>query len=183
MQVFRGSLFLIVFLIPAFLFAQPANDAVKEKQRRRNVLIEQILADLPNLKSGENRAIVYAKAGNLIWDADQKQATQLFQNAVGELIGAQTLAETDKRPTGYQNDLLTGGNTRPQILNTIANRNAELALEMLVKSRPAAITKALAAGTTKTSKISDGQNLVYLAQNEINLEQNFLRLAADQNPD
>src|SRR5438105_11997697 len=99
MHALRKSRFLIVLLIPAFLFAQPVDDAAKEKQRRRSALIEQILADLPNLRSAENRAIVYAKVGNLIWNSDQKQATLLFQNAVGQLIGAQMRAEADKRST------------------------------------------------------------------------------------
>src|SRR5437899_5446346 len=97
MRVLRVFRFLIVLLLPSLLFAQNTDDAAKEKQRRRGVLIEQILADLPNLKLSENRAIVYAKVGNLTWDSDQKQALVLFQNAIGELINAQTLAESDKK--------------------------------------------------------------------------------------
>jgi hypothetical protein len=174
--------FLLTF--PLFIFAQNSDKEAKEKERKKNALLEQILVDAPNLKLGENRALVYAKAGYQFWETDEKRARLLFQKAIGELINAQTLAEADKKHTAYQNDLLTGQTTRPQILNTIASRDAELALEYLFKTRPAAIIKALSIPAPANSKITNSSaNHRYLAQNEFNLEQNFIRLAADQNPE
>ncbi len=177
---------LFVFLFPLFIFAQnPDDSAAKTKQQRQAILIEQILADITNLKLAENRALVFAKVGNLTWKSDEKRARTLFQNAVGELINAQTLAEADKKNAPYQNDLLTGQSTRPQILNIIASRDAELALEYLYKTRPAALLKALSAPPAiKNSKIGNSaNNYSYLAQNEMNLEQSFVRMAADQSPE
>src|SRR5262249_35043105 len=54
----------------------------------------------------------------------------------------------------------------------------------LIKTRPAAITKALAGQPSQPSnKISNfAGNNNYLAQNEINMEQTFMRMAADQDP-
>ena len=176
--------FLILF-IPLLVFAQNTDEAAKEKERRKNILLEQILSDVPNLKLGENRALVLVKVGNQFWTTDEKRARALFQNAINELINAQTLAEADKKNPASQNDLVNGQTTRPQILNTIASHDAELALVYLLKTRPAAVSKAFSiSAPPKNSKISSSMaNQRYLATNEFNLEQQFIRLAADQNPE
>ncbi len=183
-MIARSLFCLLLLTLPFYVFAQETDDAAKEKQRRQVVLVNQLLGDIPQLKLGENRALVYAKVGNLIWKNDEKLARTLFQNAVGELINAQNLAEADTKNAAYQNSLLTGQNPRPQILNLIAARDAESALDYLVKSRPAKISKAMLISPDKSSKISNSNNnYAYLVQNETNLEQNFIRLAADQNPE
>ena len=180
----RSLICLLLLIFPFHVFAQENDDAAKEKQRRQVVLINQILGDIPTLKLGENRALVYAKVGNLVWKTDEKLARTLFQSAVGELINAQNLAEADTKNANYQYDLLNGQNTRPQILNTIASRDAELALEYLVKTRPPNILKALLNSSVKSSKIKNSNNnYANLVQTETNLEQSFIRLAADQNPE
>ena len=178
----RNFLFLIVLLLPSFIFAQEPDEA-KLKRQRQSMLVEQITTEASNLKLGENRAVVYAKLGNLVWNTDPKQAHSLFQNAIGELISAQTTAEANPRSAAYQ-DLLTGQSTRPMVLNTIASREAEYALDMLVRTRPAAITKAMAIGPPKRSKINNySTNGNYIAQNEFNMEQTFARMAAEQSPE
>ena len=175
--------FLILF-VPLLVFAQNTDEAAKEKERRKNVLLEQILGDVPNLKLGENRAVVFVKVGNQFWATDEKRARALFQNAINELINAQTFAEADKKNAASQNDLLNGQTTRPQILNTIASRDAELALVYLLKTRPVAVSKAFSIPAPTNSKISSSMaNQRYLATNEFNLEQQFIRLAADQSPE
>lgn len=184
-MIVRSLFCLLILIFPFYVFAQKTDDdAAKEKQRRQVALINQIISDAPTLKLGENRALVYAKVGNLVWKTDEKLARTLFQNAVGELINAQNLAEVDAKNANYQYDLLTGQNTRPQILNSIASRDAELALEYLVKTRPSKISKAFLISSNKSSKISNSNNnYAYLAQNEMNLEQRFIQLAADQSPE
>lgn len=180
----RFLICLLLFIFPFHVFAQETDDAAKEKQRRQIVIINQILGDIPTLKLGENRAYADAKVGNLVWKTDEKLARTLFQSAVGELINAQNLAEADTKNANYQYDLLNGQNIRPQILNTIASRDAELALDYLVKTRPANITKALLNSSVKSSKIKNpNNNYANLVQTETNLEQSFIRLAADQNPE
>jgi len=80
--------------------------------------------------------------------------------------------------------LLQGGNTRQQILNTIAARDAELALELLVNTRPFNIRRAMETVPEKNLKISNyRQNNFYLVQNENYMEQNFYRMAAEQSPE
>ena len=183
MHVCRRFGLLIVLLLPVGLLAQDPDNAVKEKQQRLTAVVEHALADIQNLRLPENRAFFYSQAGNLIWTQDRERASLLFQNAADELINAQNLAES-KRSANPYNELLNGGNTRQQILNTIAARDATLALDLMVKTRPAAIQRALAGGNEKKTKVSNYyQNDTYLAQNENYLEQTFYRMAAEQNPD
>jgi len=160
-------------LLPFVLLAQAPDDAAKEKQQRLAAVVDQAIADTQNLRLPENRAFFYCQAGNLIWPQDQERARFLFNGAATELINAQSAAES-KRSSNPNNDLLTGGNTRQQILNIIASRDAELALDLLVKTRPLAIQKALAPDSRESTKISDYSRGINLAQNENYLEQNFL---------
>lgn len=174
-----------LFSFSLIVFAQSPGEEAKEKERQKNDLLEQILGDVPNLKLGENRALVLTKVGNHFWEKDEKRARALFQSAIGELINAQIIAEAAQKNAAYHYDLLTGQGTRAQILNLIASRDAELALEYLVKSRPALIARVFSLQQApKTSKISDFRSSYrYTAENEFNLEQSFIRLAADQNPE
>ncbi len=163
--------------------AQNGDDEAKEKQRRKLLLAESIAGDIGQLTLEENRALAMARLGSSIWQLDEKRARSLFQDAVGELIAAQTAAEAVKR-SGQNNELLTGQSTRPQILQVIAQRDAEFALESLYKTRPAAIQRAMLGAKEKDDKkISfSGGTESWLRQNELNLEQSLMRMAADQNP-
>ncbi len=61
-MIARSLFGLLLLTFPLFVFAQETDDAAKEKQRRQVVLINQLISDIPTLKLGENRALVYAKA-------------------------------------------------------------------------------------------------------------------------
>src|SRR5215813_1121901 len=116
----RNFLFLIVLPLFSAAFAQTPDEA-KIKQQRQNMVVGQIMAEVQNLRLGENRAVVYAKLGNLVWNSDPKRAHSLFQNAVSELMSAQMVAESDPKNAATQNDLITGQSTRPLVLNSIAS--------------------------------------------------------------
>jgi hypothetical protein len=180
----RSAGFLVILVLVCLVFGQKTESDEKERARQRAALLDQIAADIPELKLAENRALAYARVGGMIWNDDQKRGRSFFLNAVNELMNAQASAETNHKASANQSELLTGQSTRPQILNAIASRDAQMALDMLVKTRPAAIAKALAIQPSQTSnKISNySGNSNYLAQNEINMEQNFMRMAADQDP-
>ncbi|HVQ56037.1 MAG TPA: hypothetical protein VMS29_04730, partial [Pyrinomonadaceae bacterium] len=165
------------------ILAQSEDDAVNARKARLNAILEESLGDVQNLKLPENRAFFYARIGNIIWPQDQKRARSLFLYAATELVNAQNFAES-KRSLNPYNELLTGGNTRQQILNTIASRDAELALELLTRTCPAALQRALDNDPDKNKKISNyHQNNAHLAQNENYMEQNFYRMAAEQSPE
>ncbi len=178
------SLLFLMSLAVAHISAQTeADDAVKANQKRIAALVEQTLTDADNLKLPENRAVIYSKVGNLIWTQDADRARALFRRSADELISAQNAAES-KRASNPYNELLNGGSTRQQILNTIAARDAELALELLVSTRPATVQRAISAERAESSKIGNfarGGN--YIVQNEDYMEQSFYRMAAEQSPD
>ncbi len=154
----------------------------KEKQRQKLLIAESIVGDIGQLSLEENRALALARLGTSIWQFDEKRARNMFQEAVGELIAAQAAAEASRK-TNQNNELLTGQSTRPQVLNSIAQRDAEFALQSLYKTRPAAIQRAMLNANAKDKKISGSPgNDVHLRQAETNLEQSLLRQAADQNP-
>ena len=173
---------LIMLLFCSGVFAQKEDDAAKEKQRRRMLLIESIAVDAREFRLAENRAVMLSKIGARLWETDQKRAGNLFRDAVSELLGAQSAAEAFRKP-GYQNELLTGQNTRPQILQTIAARDAEFALQSFYKTRPAAIEAAISNSRAKDSKIRNSGNDFNLAQAETQLEQTLMKMAADQSPE
>lgn len=174
---------LMLLLCSTGVFAQKEDEAAKEKQRRQMLLIESIQADSRELRLGENRAVVFAKLGAKLWEFDQKRAQDFFEDSVTELIRAQTAIELERK-SGNQSELLTGQSTRPQILQAIAARNAEFALQSLYRTRPAAIERAIFSIRVKDSKIrgNSGTDQHY-AQNELQLEQILTKMAADQNPE
>jgi hypothetical protein len=164
------------------VIAQNGDDEAKEKQRQKLVLAESIQGDIGQLALEENRALALARLGNSLWPLDEKRARGIFQQSVGELIAAQTAAEANRK-AGQNNELLTSQSTRPQVLNSIAQRDAEFALESFYKTRPAAIQRAMLNANAKNNKISGSPgNDNYLRQAESNLEQSLMRMAADQNP-
>ena len=176
----------VVVLLPAVALAQdkkeltlPSRNEVKSWPQSSS----RCSGDTQNLRLPENRAFFLAQIGNLLWPVDQGRALGLFQNAASELISAQDLAES-KRSSNPNNELLNGGSTRQQILNTVAACDARLAVDLLVSTRPVAIQKAMLAETHPSSKISnDSGGYNYLVQNERSMEQNFYRMAADQDPE
>lgn len=166
------------------VFAQSTaeDETAKEKLRQKQILIESIAADGRELRLPENRAILYARLGNKVWDIDQKRADELFQDAVAELLATQGEADAE-RLRGRQGEFLNYSNIRPQLLQLIASRNADLALKSLYRTRPSAVERAFAGANPKDNKIRSFGNDFYLTQNELQLEQTIARLAADQNPE
>lgn len=176
--------FLVLFSAFSFFAQEPTADSEVEKLKaeRRVKLINAILADASQLRLPENRAFVSAKLGSAIWKYDAERGTNLFQQAVGELISAQTIAEANKNPHHQYHDLLFSQSLRPLILTAIAAADAELALEGFYRSRPSAIQKALASGNFG-EKINNSSTNPHLAQQEINLEQRLIRMVAEQKPE
>jgi hypothetical protein len=179
--------FLIVFVLLVFPFsifaqnngeaAKEKDEAIKEKIRQETALLEQILLDAKNLRLPENRAFVYAKVGNALWQTDEKRARALFQNSISDLITAQTEVEAEKGKKEYLNNLIYGQSPRWDILNTIAARDAEFALDALVKTRPGKITQALLSMSGESHTPSR-----QYAKNEVQGEQRIIAMAVEQSP-
>ncbi len=162
--------------------------AQKELEKRVLEILDQAVSDAASLKLPQNRAVVYAIAGDLYWKLDEKRARELFRSCENEILVANTEAEKDKKEN---DDLYSGvfdfGNIRNEILPMIAKHDADLALEILVSTRSAKIIEAIAKAAQPNTKQEDGflnfNPDQYRVQQEIALEQKFAVLAAEQNPD
>ena len=193
-NAFAIALFISVFF--SFSFAQTSpTESVSEKEKARKEqekrvlqMVDQAVGDADSLRLPQNRAIVYAIAGDLYWKFDEKRARELFRNSANEIIAANAEAEKQKKE---DDDLYSGvfeyENIRNEILPLIAKHDADLALEMLAQTRPAKLTAALNLASQPNAKQEGGYMNFnpeqYRVQQEIALEQRFAVLAAEQNPD
>ena len=177
----RCILAFVLFVIPFSIFAQEEENTEKQKQLQQ--LAEQILSDAQNLNLSENRAVVFAQVGSHLWTTDEKRARKLFQDSINELINAQNLAENDSSENYSNYGLFYGQSPRWNVLNLIASRDAEFALEVQLKSRPTSILELIAFRSlqeNKPKKVIANQH--YVVQ-ELNMENQFKLMAAEQNPD
>jgi hypothetical protein len=138
---------LFVFLVPsisptALIVAQSTTkDTHAEEQKRKQelerktlLLLDEIVAASSSLKLPENRIFILSSAANLVWRHDEKRARNLFWEAINVLNvvpSPKTSTSDEKKNTAY---FETYG-LRSQILNLVAKRDAQLALEMLHASR------------------------------------------------
>lgn len=175
MSSIRFFFVLALFVFPFSVFAQSNDEAIKEKLRQETAFLEQILADAKNLRLPENRAFIYAKVGNALWQTDEKRARAFFQNSIADLIAAQTEAEAEKGKKEYLNNLIYGQSPRWDILQIIAARDAEFALDAMLKTRPVKIAQAI----SNLNGDNQSQSQRY-AQNEIRNEQSIIAMAVEQ---
>lgn len=177
---------LLLFSLP--VFAQKEVDAAKERESRNIALLTQIANDARGLKLPENRAYVAAKAGAVIWRADQKEAWKLFDRAVTELIAAGAEGEAQTRNRQYFSNLIYGQEPRWSILFMIANCDASLALDAMARTRTPSLERALAGmsggaiGNAGRRFERSGHGSGQYAINEIHNEQRLIGMAADQDP-
>lgn len=194
--------FLRLFCLVIFLFSVSVGQDIsptesqteKEKERKeleKRVLqiLDQAVGEANYLKLPQNRAIVYAIAGDLYWKFDEKRARELFRSAANDILVANVETEKEKKdandPYFAIFDLNDG--VRNEVLPLVAKHDADLALEMLVQTRPAQLAESLAKATQPNAKQEGGYMNFnpdqYRVQREIALEQRFAFLAAEQNPD
>ena len=181
----------------SLLFAQTSpTESKTEKENEQKKMEEQVLkmldqavGDAATLRLPQNRAMVYAIAGDLYWKFDEKHARELFRSSANDIMAANVEAERDKKANDdpYAN-IFDFNDIRSQILPMIAKHDADLALEMLAQTRPAKLAEELTKATQPNNKQDDGGYLnfnpeQYRVRQEIALEQSFAVLAAEQNPD
>lgn len=190
-------LFCLIISLNIFAFAQTSptksktekEEAQKKLQDQVLKMLDQAVGDAAILRLPQNRAVVYAIAGDLYWKFDEKRARELFRSSANDIMVANTESERDKKANDdpYAN-IFDFDDVRNQILPMIAKHDADLALEMLVQTRTAKLTEELAKATQPNAKQDDGGYLnfnpeQYRVRQEIALEQSFAVLAAEQNPD
>lgn len=169
----------VFFFACLFVAAQNSDEEkIREKERRRIAVVEQILGDAQNLRLPENRAYVYAKVADQIWQTDEKRARTLFQSSIGELIAAQTAVENDRKGRQLYQNLLYGQSPRWDILWLIANHDADFALDAQARTRP----KVLPASLESFPETQAYSMVTQFVKTEIQNEQRLISIAADQNP-
>jgi hypothetical protein len=199
MKMPRSILLVVLFLLfcaalPAQETASPTESktekekAQKELEKQVLKMLDQAVGDAGTLKLATNRAIVYAIAGDLYWKFDEKRARELFRNAANDVMVGNLEAEKEKKDSDDPfTQLYDFSDVRNEILPLVAKHDADLALDLLVQTRPAKITEALAKAIQPNAKQEGGMMNFnpdqYRVQQEIALEQRFAVLAAEQNPD
>lgn len=191
------SLVLTTLLLACFCVAQtttPAIDPEKEKARKELdekivQMLDQIIGEASFLRLPQNKAIVFAMTGDLYWKFDEKRSRELFRSAGSEILVYNMESEREKRESTDSTpfDLMDFGDVRNQVLPIVAKNDAELALEMLVQTRPASLAEAMVKASAPDARpeIPSGGFSIenQRVRQEINLEQQFAMLAADSNPD
>ena len=189
------SLILFSFTFVSAQTASPTPTAA-EKEKAQKELEKQVLkmlddavSEAETLKLANNRAIVYAMAGDLYWKFDEKRARDLFRRSGNEILTANADAEKEKKESDRDDyeELFDPTDARNDVLPMIAKHDADLAIELLVETRPAKVAEALAKAALPNAKQNSGMFNFnpeqFRVQREIALEQSFAVLAAEQNPD
>lgn len=201
MRLYRLA-FLLVWILIFSAFAASAQTSPTEPQSEKDKaaqelekevlkLAQQAVTEANGLKLWQNRALVYALAGDVLWKTDQKKARSLFRDASNELVlGIQV--PKDKQKSYYEDyDWWQDNSPRKAVLLLVAAYDADLALEMLLETRPPNLQASIDAYNTpqalttqnKTQvQIMNEQKNKFKAQQEIQLEQQFAVKAAEQDP-
>ena len=193
------SMILLVFAVSNSIFAQSSpteskedkDKAQQESEKKAIALLEQVVNETASLKLPDNRALVLASAGDLMWQRDEKRARQLFRQSANEIVQANNMPKDDSMPGII--GIFQNASPRKQILTTVAKYDADLALELLYATRPTNVAAAIASNSqatvptgekpqkTAASIMEDSQNK-YLADDELRLEQSFSAQAAGKDP-
>lgn len=190
------SLILTLLVFASLCFAQDTKstpDPEKEKAKKEQdekimQMLDQVISDASLLRLPQNKAIVYAMAGDLYWKFDEKKSRDLFRSAASEILTYNADVEREKRES--TDEMFAGffdfNDPRRQVLPLVAKNDGELALELLLQTRPAVISDAISKASAPNARSEgmfsfnpDNQRV----RQEIALEQQFALLAADENPD
>jgi hypothetical protein len=196
-RLLAAILLLSISVFPIFAQNAPTSptesqEEKEKKQKEQEKLVLQILdgavSDAATLKLAQNRAIVYAIAGDLYWKFDEKRAREMFRNVGSEILLSNAESEKEKKadddPYVQIFDINDGRN---DVLPLIAKHDADLAIEIMTQTRTPALADALIKASQPNAK-QNGNFMEfspekYRVQREVALEQRFAVLAAEQNPD
>ena len=190
--------FSAVLLIGSFALAQiQPSDSDADKEKKQKELDEKIIqmldkdvVDASALVLPQNRAAIFAFAGDLYWKFDEKHARELFRNAAAEIVRSNQENEKEKHESAdAYADLKEIDDTtdiRYEILPLVAKHDPEMALELLLQTRSAKLAESILRASQPTAKQATSIGFDsdrYRVREEAALEQQFALLAADENPD
>ena len=105
----------------------------QELEQKALALLEDVVSQAQMLKRPENRIHIQAVAANLFWTRDEKRARALFKEAMKGL--AELMSGIDNTDPQYHNLIQAPAQLRHEILQMIAPRDPQLALEFLRATR------------------------------------------------
>ncbi|HKQ07431.1 MAG TPA: hypothetical protein VJ464_20065 [Blastocatellia bacterium] len=123
--------------VAAFQSAAKKEDAAKARDERRKKALsmtDEIIKDAQALQLPENRLRLLVQTASAVWAADEKRARLLIKSAQESLKELQAAID-NKDPQYLQLDSFVS-QMRSEMLNTVAQHDPELALEMLRATRP-----------------------------------------------
>ena len=132
-----------LFCLNIPLLSQPAsrrNNAQGEKplaglEKKIKENLESAAAESATLKIPENRAFLYFRVADLLWDFDEEGARALIEESRGAL--SRLVSSPDYNPSnsqaGYYHQQLQG-----EVVEALARRDPQLALDFMSGTRPTA---------------------------------------------
>ncbi|MDQ3635853.1 MAG: hypothetical protein M3405_15310 [Acidobacteriota bacterium] len=195
--VFTSFILTIFLSTTAFAQISPTesqtvkDEAAEKLEQQAYKLLNEALGEAESLKLWENRALSFAIAGDLFWKKDQKRAKELFRHSADELIQGAIQPKVKSGDMFEEYNFWQQRSPRSVIMLMIAKNDADLALELLKKTRPAEVQTAIDAKNlppnknvkkTATEMLNERKN-TFFVQQELNLEQQFAIKAAEQNPE
>jgi len=150
---FSASIFwFALLLISLSAFAQESDKEKREKEAERKqqierktyVLVDEIAGAAPGLKLPENRSFILAAAADLLWEHDEPRARNLFWDALNilNLMNSSLQVAKGEKPSAKEKEqnfsqYFAVFTLRQQLLQRVARRDPQLALDMLRSSRQA----------------------------------------------
>jgi hypothetical protein len=115
----------------------------KEVERKTFALLDEVIGGAAGLRLPENRALVLSSAADLLWPRDEKRARALFKEALNNLNSI-AVRFTPQMSNDQRRAHMMYTQQRTEILQIIARRDVDLALELLRASSPPTVPAAAA---------------------------------------
>ncbi|MDQ3011942.1 MAG: hypothetical protein M3X11_14695, partial [Acidobacteriota bacterium] len=159
------SVFARPFTLPASAQGREENKLDKELEQKALAMLDGLIAEAQVFKLPENRLRILIVAADMLWRYDEKRARSLFGEAMDILI--QVIHQPEDAPDAIpENFRWQFMQMRQEVVQMIAARDAQLASNFLVATRPPA---------------NDKSNL-YNPENETQIELMLAQQSAQQDP-
>jgi hypothetical protein len=139
-KIFMTCGLMLFFLASGFAQSQPSHtptDTEKarlEQEKKAMTVLDELLAEAQSLRLPENRAYVQVTAADLLWEKDEPRARSLFQEATSTL--AQIMNSIESDDPNFYGRVQAPNQLRQQMIQIVARRDAQLALNLLRTTRP-----------------------------------------------
>jgi len=125
-------MFIAVAPVSAFQDSAKKDDEAKAREERRKkalAVIDEIIKDAQSLRLPENRLRLLVQTANAVWAIDEKRARILFKSAEESLKELRAAIDNGDPQYAYLSGFAM--QLRSEMLYTLAQRDPELALEVL----------------------------------------------------